>query len=117
MSNLLNYTICSGLGFPIFSEKIDKSKIPNNCFGAFVSVKRHQKLNEWPEDIHGCIGDWKNDYKNLLNIFNNCNLRVKRIISKSFIEGVNLTNNYQNLETFFKIDINKKCFLFKQICL
>ena len=48
----------------------------------------------------------KNDYKNLLNIFNKCNLRVKRIISKSFIEGVNLINNHENLQ-LFKIEINK----------
>ena len=68
MTNLLDYTICSALDFPIFNEIVNKSQIPYNCFGAFVSVKRgqNQQLNEWPIDIHGCIGDWeKNNYNNL----------------------------------------------------
>ena len=34
-------------------------------------------------------------------------MRIKKIISKSFIEGVNLINENSKLETFFKIDINK----------
>ena len=48
-----------------------------------------------------------NDFKNIKNIFSKCNLRIKKIISKSFIEGVNLINENSKLETFFKIDINK----------
>ena len=38
----------------------------------------------------------------LENILNKCNLRLKRIISKSFIEGVNIINKNTNLNTFFQ---------------
>ena len=57
-----------------------------------------------------------NDYKNLKNIFDKCNLKIKKIISKSFIEGVNLINLNKNSETFFKIEIkdkNSQIILFK----
>ena len=48
-----------------------------------------------------------NDYNNLQNIFNKCNLRIKKFISKSYIEGTLLINKFQ-LDTFFKIKIEKK---------
>ena len=47
-----------------------------------------------------------NDLKNLENILNKCNLKLKKIISKNFIEGASLINNNSNLETFFKVEIN-----------
>ena len=47
-----------------------------------------------------------NDLKNFNNIFNRCNLRIKKILLKSFVEGVNLINK-NSLETFFKIVIKK----------
>ena len=49
-----------------------------------------------------------NDLKNFNNIFNRCNLRIKKILLKSFVEGVNLINK-NSLETFFKIVIKKNC--------
>ena len=48
-----------------------------------------------------------NDLKNIYEIFNKCNLRIRKIMSKSFVEGANLINNNFNLETFFKIEINQ----------
>ena len=33
---------------------------------------------------------------------------MKKVVSKSFIEGVNLINNDTNLENFFLIEINKE---------
>ena len=47
------------------------------------------------------------DYKNLIDILNKCNLKVKKIISKKFIDGVNLINENLGVETFVKIEINK----------
>ena len=47
-------------------NKINKKQ--GGIFGVFVSVKRGQKLEYWPEDIHGCIGYWDNKYKKLENI-------------------------------------------------
>ena len=49
----------------------------------------------------------KNDFKNLENIFSRCNLRLKKIISKSFVEGVSVINSLENIDTFFIIKIMK----------
>ena len=64
---LLNNVICNALGF-----KIDKTTTqqaiqacPLNSFGVFVTIKRQQKLKEWPVDIHGCIGYWDNQFNQL----------------------------------------------------
>ena len=48
----------------------------------------------------------KNDYNNLKNIFDKCNLKIKKVLKKSFIEGVNINKKYNNIETFFLIKIN-----------
>ncbi len=50
----------------------------------------------------------KNDYKNLQNIFNKCNLKIKKIISKNFIEGADIVKNNSKIETFIKIELDKK---------
>ncbi len=49
----------------------------------------------------------KNDFQNLSNILNKCNLKIKKIISKNFIEGVCLINNNSNLDSFFSIKIEE----------
>ena len=48
----------------------------------------------------------KNDYNNLKNVFDKCNLNIKKVLKKSFVEGVNISNEYNNIETFFLIKIN-----------
>ena len=84
----------------IFNSKylLDKKKIENlpiGLFGDFYS----QELSFFLIN--------KNDHKNLLNIFNTCNLKIKRIIYKGFIEGVELIKNNANLESFFQIKIEE----------
>ena len=49
-----------------------------------------------------------NDYKNLQNIFEKCNLRIKKIISKKFVLGTNIINDIDKLETFLSIEINEE---------
>ena len=49
-----------------------------------------------------------NDYKNLNNIFNKCNLKIKKVLLKSFVEGSHLSNKNPDLDTFFQIKINDK---------
>ena len=75
MNNLINFVIYNSIFYNEFKFNITQSqfnitqsqinKIPTKCFGAFISVKRSksQTLKEWPENIHGCIGNWSNDYK------------------------------------------------------
>ena len=61
-----------------------------------------------------------NDYKNLDNLFLQCNLKVKKILSKSFIEGSIIINNNKDFETFAKVEIGQnysKIFLFENSAL
>ena len=83
----------------IFNSKyvLDNKKIENLPIGLFWDLYSHEislsLINE-------------NDYKNLNNIFNKCNLRIKKIFLKSFIEGSYVSTKNENLDTFYQIKIN-----------
>ena len=49
----------------------------------------------------------QNKYKNIKNMIDGCNLRVKKVFLKSFIQCANIDNN-ENCDTFFKIEIDKE---------
>jgi len=48
-----------------------------------------------------------NDLKNLRNLFSTINLRIDKILLKSFSEGTRIINTNKSCETFFKISFNK----------
>ena len=51
-----------------FSDDIKTNfKSPENTFGVFVSVERNPPLKDWPEEIHGCIGNWNDDFSEMNN--------------------------------------------------
>ncbi len=84
----------------IFNSKyfLDKKKIENlpvGLFGNFYSQELSFFLIE------------KNDFYNIQNIFNKCNLKIKNTISKNYLDGVNIINNDSKQETFFIVEINK----------
>ncbi len=83
----------------IFNTKyiLDFKEIENLPIGLFGNFYSHELSFLLIE---------KNDYKNLLNIFENCNLRIKKIFSKNFLEGVHIINQNTGLENFFRIEIN-----------
>ena len=68
--------------------------MPIGLFGNFYSQELSFLLIE------------NNYYKNLNNLFNECNLRVKKLFLK-VIKGVNLINDYHNTDNFFLIEIGK----------
>jgi cell division protein FtsA len=76
--------------FSLDSKKIEN--LPIGLFGDFYSHELSFILINL------------NDYKNLKNILGKCNLKIKKIILKSFIKGAYLSNNH-NTETFFQIQI------------
>ncbi len=93
----------------IFNSKfqLDKKKIDNLPIGLFGDFYSH-------ELSFNLINS--NDYKNLKNIFEKCNLKIKKILNKSFIKGANISNNYKNTESFFHIKVsnnNSKIFFFE----
>ena len=85
----------------IFNSKylLDKKKIDNLPIGLFGNFYSHE-LSFFLID--------NNDYKNLQNIFEKCNLRIKKIISKKFVLGTNIINDIDKLETFLSIEINEE---------
>ena len=64
----------------IFNTKylLDKKKIENLPIGLFGNFYSHE--------LSFCLID-NNDFKNLNNVFNNCNLKIKKLFLKSFVEG------------------------------
>ena len=82
----------------IFNSKyyLDKKNVKNLPIGLFGDFYSH-------ELSFSLIND--NDYKNLNNIFNKCNLKIKKILLKSFLEGSFISN--KSIDTFFYIEINK----------
>ena len=48
-----------------------------------------------------------NDYKNLNYIFDKINLKISKILIKSFVKGANISDNNKKSDTFFHIKINE----------
>jgi len=84
----------------IFNTKylLDKKKIENLPIGLFGNFYSHE--------LSFCLID-NNDFKNLNNVFNNCNLKIKKFFLKSFVEGSLTSKKNLNLGTFFQIKINE----------
>ena len=83
----------------IFNSKftLDNKNIDNLPIGLFGDLYAHEL---------SFILMNKNDYKNLKTIFDKCNLKIKKILTKSFIKGANTSENYKNEGSFFQITIN-----------
>ena len=77
---------------------LDKKKINNLPIGLFGNFYSHE-LSFFLIDT--------NDYKNLQSIFEKCNLRIKKIISKNFILGTQIINSHSELQNFIKIEMNE----------
>ena len=84
----------------IFNSKylLDKNKIDNLPIGLFG--------NFYSQELSFFLID-KNDFKNLKKIFDNCNLKIKKIISKNFVLGTKIINDNKELENFLMIEINE----------
>ena len=84
----------------IFNSKfyLDNKNVDNLPIGLFGDFYSHEL---------SCILINSNDHKNLNNIFDKVNLKLKKILIKSFINGANVSNNYGTTDTFFHIKISK----------
>ena len=78
----------------IFNSKycLDKKKIENFPIGLFGDFYSHE--------LSFCLIN-NNDYKNLNNIFNKCNLKIKKILLKSFVEGASYISKNKNGNRYF----------------
>ncbi len=84
----------------IFNSKyfLDRKEIKNIPIGLFGNFYSHE--------LSFCLIN-NNDLNNLNNIFNKCNLKIKKIYAKNFIKGSYLDNKNEKYNTFFSIRINK----------
>lgn len=84
----------------IFNSKysLDKKKIDNIPIGLFGNLYSH-------ELSFNLINN--NDYKNLKNIFEKCNLKIKKILLDSFVKGSLISEKNQDIETFFYVQMGK----------
>ena len=84
----------------IFNSKsvLDGIRVENLPVGLFGDFYSH-------ELTFFLIGN--NDMKNIQQIFSKNNLNIKKVLIKNFIEGAQIINQNNNIETFFKIKINK----------
>ena len=93
----------------IFNSKfiLDKKKIDNLPIGLFGDFYSHE--------LSFTLIDTNNN-KNIHNIFENCNLKIKKIFVQSFIKGAYISDKKSNTDTFFFIEILKnksKIFFFE----
>ena len=79
--------------FYLDSKKIEN--LPIGLFGDFYSHELSFNLIN------------TNDYKNLKNVFEKCNLKIKKILLKSFVQGSFLSENKEKADTFFYIKMNE----------
>ena len=49
-----------------------------------------------------------NDYNNLKKVLSECNLKIKKIISKNFVEGATLVKSDSKFNNLFKIEISEE---------
>ncbi len=83
----------------LFNSKyfLDYKKMENLPIGLFGDFYSHQ-LTFFLID--------NNDLKNIKSLLNKCNINLKKVILKSFAEGINIVNQKKK-DTFIKIIINK----------
>jgi AMMECR1 domain-containing protein len=105
MNHIIDLCIKSGLIKVEFkNEYINnfKQDIPDKTFGVFSTVMRSQRLKKWPEDIHGCIGYWDDDYQNLSH----------KTIIKKIIQVSNDATHRDSRKNYFKnpiyLDLNSE---------
>ena len=96
----INETEKKKVAIHIFNSKyiLDGQALENLPIGLFGNFYSHE-LSFFLID--------ENDLKNIQNIFKKCNLRIKKIISNDFLEGINLINENATLDNFFKIKLNE----------
>ncbi len=78
---------------------LDKKKLDNLPIGLFGDFYSH-------ELSFNLINN--NDYKNLENIFKQCNLKIKKILLESFVKGSLVNDVNPEIDTFLYIQIDNK---------
>tara|TARA_A100001011_G_C14256589_1_gene820348 strand:- start:217 stop:1395 length:1179 start_codon:yes stop_codon:yes gene_type:complete len=95
-NNQKNNSILHILNSNFILDKSYQSKIPLNIFGDHLSM--HMTFISIPE----------NNLKNIIEVFKQNDLKVDRVISKPFAEGINLLNNNKDLKNSVVINFGNE---------
>ena len=85
----------------IFNSKfsLDTKDVENIPIGLFGNFYSHELSFFLIKNLY---------HKNLQNILSECNLKINRIISKNYIDGINLIKDDFSSGTFLNVEINKE---------
>ena len=84
-----------------YLDKKNNDNLPIGLFGDFYSHELSFSLID------------KNDYKNLKHIFEKSNLKIKKILLKSFVKGAYTSKTNSKTDSFFQIHLgNENCKIF-----
>tara|TARA_B100000886_G_scaffold317463_1_gene256759 strand:+ start:893 stop:2083 length:1191 start_codon:yes stop_codon:yes gene_type:complete len=85
----------------IFNSKfsLDTKDVENIPIGLFGNFYSHELSFFLIKNLY---------HKNLQNIFSECNLKINRIISKNYIDGINLIKDDFSSGTFLNLEINQE---------
>ena len=95
-NNQKNNSILHILNSNFILDKSKQSKMPLNIFGDHLSM--HMTFISIPE----------NNLKNIIEVFKQSDLKVDRVISKPFAEGINLLNNSKDLKNSVVINFGNE---------
>ena len=95
-NNQKNNSILHILNSNFILDKSKQSKMPLNIFGDHLSM--HMTFISIPE----------NNLKNIIEVFKQNDLKVDRVISKPFAEGINLLNNNKDLKNSIFINLSNE---------
>lgn len=90
---------------------LDKKKLDNLPIGLFGDFYAHELSFNLID---------KNDFKNLENIFQKCNLKIEKILLESFTKGSIVSNKNFNLDSFFYVQMSQniiKIFFVEKDCI
>ncbi len=79
-----------------FLDEKEMDNLPIGLFGDFYSHELSFNLIN------------KNDYKNLKNIFDKCNLKISKILLESFVKGSLISEKNPLIDSFFHIKIDEE---------
>ena len=95
-NNQKNNSILHILNSNFILDKSKQNKMPLNIFGDHLSM--HMTFISIPE----------NNLKNIIEVFKQSDLKVDRVISKPFAEGINLLNNSKDLKNSVVINFGNE---------
>ena len=75
---------------------LDKKRVDNIPIGLFGDFYSHELSFNLMN---------KNDYKNIKKIFDNCKIKIKKILTDSFVNGTIISNKYPSVENFFRVQL------------